>query len=189
MGRPHRIYLIHENDAWRALPCPARTGSRHGARPRTPNEHLDEVRARDSEEVDAPPRRRSRAPSNVLQLPGGPTSSTPLGMRPPSFWNFCGSRRKNRRFSCKLFPSPRRPPGDVVEGHATPWASVRSLAFDFAQTHQAATRRRRTSGRMKKDGDGRLSSTIGSKGGQQSEPRTGPPSARRHHRDRNALRP
>ena len=31
--------------------------------------------------------------SSVLPVPGGPTSSTPLGMRPPSFWNLAGSRR------------------------------------------------------------------------------------------------
>ena len=37
--------------------------------------------------------------SNVLPVPGGPTSSTPLGMRPPSFWNFCGSFR-NSMISC-----------------------------------------------------------------------------------------
>ncbi len=33
--------------------------------------------------------------NSVLPVPGGPTSSTPLGMRPPSFWNFCGSFRKS----------------------------------------------------------------------------------------------
>ncbi len=37
--------------------------------------------------------------SRVLPVPGEPTSSTPLGMRPPSFWNFCGSRR-NSMISC-----------------------------------------------------------------------------------------
>ena len=31
----------------------------------------------------------------VLPVPGGPMRSTPLGMRPPSFWNFCGSRRNS----------------------------------------------------------------------------------------------
>ena len=31
--------------------------------------------------------------SSVLPVPGEPTSNTPLGMRPPSFWNFAGSRR------------------------------------------------------------------------------------------------
>ena len=32
---------------------------------------------------------------SVLPVPGGPTSSTPLGILPPSFWNFCGSFRKS----------------------------------------------------------------------------------------------
>src|SRR6478735_1406081 len=43
--------------------------------------------------------------SRVLPVPGGPISSTPLGMRPPSFWNFCGSFR-NSMISCSsLFAS------------------------------------------------------------------------------------
>ena len=33
--------------------------------------------------------------SSVLPVPGGPISSTPFGMRPPSFWNFCGSLRNS----------------------------------------------------------------------------------------------
>ena len=33
--------------------------------------------------------------SSVLPVPGEPTISTPRGMRPPSFWNFDGSRRKS----------------------------------------------------------------------------------------------
>ena len=37
--------------------------------------------------------------SSVLPVPGGPMRSTPLGMRPPSFWNFWGSRR-NSMISC-----------------------------------------------------------------------------------------
>ena len=31
----------------------------------------------------------------VLPVPGGPTSSTPLGIHPPSFWNRCGSLRNS----------------------------------------------------------------------------------------------
>jgi hypothetical protein len=31
----------------------------------------------------------------VLPVPGGPMSRTPLGIRPPSFWNFWGSRRNS----------------------------------------------------------------------------------------------
>ena len=37
--------------------------------------------------------------SSVLPVPGGPISSTPLGILPPSFWNFCGSLR-NSMISC-----------------------------------------------------------------------------------------
>ena len=37
--------------------------------------------------------------SSVLPVPGGPISSTPFGMRPPSFWNFWGSFR-NSMISC-----------------------------------------------------------------------------------------
>ena len=36
---------------------------------------------------------------SVLPVPGGPTSSTPLGMRAPSEANFCGSLR-NSTTSC-----------------------------------------------------------------------------------------
>ena len=37
--------------------------------------------------------------SRVLPVPGEPTSSTPRGIRPPSFWNLDGSRR-NSTSSC-----------------------------------------------------------------------------------------
>src|SRR5881396_3821271 len=33
--------------------------------------------------------------SSVLPEPGGPSSSAPFGIRPPSRWNFCGSFRKS----------------------------------------------------------------------------------------------
>ena len=32
---------------------------------------------------------------SVLPVPGAPIRSTPFGIRPPSFWNFCGSRRNS----------------------------------------------------------------------------------------------
>ena len=44
--------------------------------------------------------------SKVLPVPGGPTSNTPLGIRPPSFWNFCASRRNSMiSFSSSLASS------------------------------------------------------------------------------------
>ena len=33
--------------------------------------------------------------NKVLPVPGGPTSKMPCGIRPPSFWNFCGSFKKS----------------------------------------------------------------------------------------------
>ena len=36
---------------------------------------------------------------SVLPVPGGPIRRTPLGILPPSFWNFCGSFR-NSMISC-----------------------------------------------------------------------------------------
>jgi hypothetical protein len=43
--------------------------------------------------------------SSVLPVPGGPIISTPLGMRPPSFWNFFGSLRKAMISSISSFAS------------------------------------------------------------------------------------
>ena len=44
--------------------------------------------------------------SKVLPVPGGPTSSKPRGIRPPSFWNFCGSFRR-AKVAPKSWPSRR----------------------------------------------------------------------------------
>ena len=38
-------------------------------------------------------------------MPGEPISSTPFGMRPPSFWNFCGSFRNSMISSSSSFAS------------------------------------------------------------------------------------
>ena len=66
--------------------------------------------------------------SSVLPVPGGPTSSTPRGMRPPSRWNFCGSRR-NSTISCKSSLASSTP---ATSSNVTrPCASVSSLAFDL----------------------------------------------------------
>ena len=43
--------------------------------------------------------------SRVLPVPGGPIIRTPLGMRPPSFWNFLGSLRKAMISSTSSFAS------------------------------------------------------------------------------------
>ena len=66
--------------------------------------------------------------SSVLPVPGGPTSSTPRGMRPPSRWNFCGSRR-NSTISCRSSLASSTP---ATSSKVTrPCASVSSLALDL----------------------------------------------------------
>ena len=66
--------------------------------------------------------------SSVLPVPGGPTSSTPRGMRPPSRWNFCGSRR-NSTISCRSSLASSTP---ATSSKVTrPCASVSSFAFDL----------------------------------------------------------
>src|SRR5207245_11064425 len=40
--------------------------------------------------------------SKVLPVPGGPTSSTPRGILPPSFWNFPGVLKNSDRKSTRL---------------------------------------------------------------------------------------
>ena len=63
--------------------------------------------------------------NSVLPVPGGPTSSTPRGMRPPRRWNFPGSRR-NSTISCRSCLASSTP---ATSSNVTrPWASVRSLA-------------------------------------------------------------
>ena len=58
------------------------------------DEHLDEVGPADRKKGTFASPATARA-SKVLPVPGGPMSSTPFGMRPPSFWNFCGSLRNS----------------------------------------------------------------------------------------------
>ena len=43
--------------------------------------------------------------SRVLPVPGGPTSSTPLGIRPPRRWYFFGFRRKSTISTSSAFAS------------------------------------------------------------------------------------
>jgi hypothetical protein len=86
------VDLVDEDDAGRALlgllEHVAHAGRAHA------DEHLDEVGARDLKNGTLASPAMALA-SSVLPVPGGPTSSTPRGMRPPSFWNFCGSFRKS----------------------------------------------------------------------------------------------
>ena len=64
----------------------------------------------------------------VLPVPGGPTSSTPRGMRPPRRWNLPGSRR-NSTISCKsCFASSTPATSSKV---TRPCASVSIFARDL----------------------------------------------------------
>ena len=65
---------------------------------------------------------------SVLPVPGGPTSSTPRGILPPSRWNLPGSRR-NSTISCRSCLASSTP---ATSSKVTrPCASVRSLARDL----------------------------------------------------------
>ena len=91
------------------------------------DEHFDKVRTRNGEEGHIG-FARDGARQQVLPVPGGPTSSTPLGIRPPRRWNFCGSRRKSTiSFRSSLASSTPATSSKVTR----PWRSVRSLARDL----------------------------------------------------------
>ena len=66
--------------------------------------------------------------SSVLPVPGGPTSSTPRGILPPSRWNFCGSRRNSTISSRSSLASSTPATSSKV---TRPCASVSSLALDL----------------------------------------------------------
>ncbi len=66
--------------------------------------------------------------SSVLPVPGGPTSSTPLGILPPRRWNFCGSFRNCTISSSSALASSMPATSSKV---MRPCFSVRSLARDL----------------------------------------------------------
>ena len=49
----------------------------------------------ESEKNGTPASPATALASSVLPVPGGPTSKTPLGIRPPSAWYFSGVRRNS----------------------------------------------------------------------------------------------
>src|SRR6185369_4584715 len=49
----------------------------------------------ESEKKGTPASPATARASSVLPVPGGPTRSTPLGMRPPSFWYLPGALRNS----------------------------------------------------------------------------------------------
>src|SRR6202165_658638 len=72
--------------------------------------------------------------SSVLPVPGSPTKRAPRGMRPPRFWNLCGTRRNSM-----AHPSLSAP-GHVVEGDPA-MALGEQLGLGLAEAHGAAAAR------------------------------------------------
>jgi hypothetical protein len=66
--------------------------------------------------------------SSVLPVPGGPTSSAPLGILPPRRENFCGLRRNSTISSSSSLASSMPATSSKV---TRPCFSVRSLALDL----------------------------------------------------------
>ena len=79
------------------------------------DEHLDEVRAADGEEGDVGLAGDGPGQQGLARARARPTRRTPLGMRPPSFWNFWGSLR-NSMISLELLLG-LVDAGDVLERH------------------------------------------------------------------------
>src|SRR5437879_9783184 len=77
------------------LPCSNRSRTRDAPTPTNISTKSDPLIEKNGT-LASPATARARS---VLPVPGGPISSTPFGMRPPSFWNFCGSLR-NSMISC-----------------------------------------------------------------------------------------
>src|SRR5439155_869600 len=87
----------------------------------------DDVRIRHHHLAVEPARTQQRA-IRVLPVPGGPTSSTPRGIRPPRRWNLPGSRR-NSTISCRSCLASSTP---ATSSKVTrPCASVSILARDL----------------------------------------------------------
>ena len=63
--------------------------------------------------------------NKVLPVPGGPTINTPRGIRPPSFWNLVGSRRKSTSSETSSFASSQ------------PATSAKVTAFWFSSNIRA----------------------------------------------------
>jgi len=93
-----RVDLVDEDDAGRVLlALLEHVAHAAGA---DADEHLDEVRAGDGEERHVGLAGDGACASSVLPVPGEPTISTPLGILPPSCWNFFGSLQELDQTSC-----------------------------------------------------------------------------------------
>jgi hypothetical protein len=74
--------------------------------------------------------------SSVLPVPGGPTSSAPLGILPPRRWNFLRVAQELDDLLQLLLGLVDA--GDVLEGHAAMLALGQQLGLGLAEAHRAA---------------------------------------------------
>ena len=119
------VDLVHEDDA-RTVLLGLLEQIPHTRRTHT-DEHLDEVRPRDREERHTG-LAGDRPRSNVLPVPGGPYSRTPVGIRAPSAWNFFGfSRNSLISWSSSTASSTPATSRKVIFGES----AVIRLAFDL----------------------------------------------------------
>ena len=107
-----------------ALPCSKRSRTRDAPTPT----NISTKSEPDIEKNGRPASPATALASSVLPVPGGPTSSAPLGSRPPRRVNFCGSLR-NSMTSCSstLASSAPATSAKVILGVSP----VSSFAFDL----------------------------------------------------------
>ena len=87
------VDLVDEDDAGRVLLALLEQVA--DARGADADEHLDEVGAADREERHVGFARDRAREQRLAGSREGPSAARPSGMRPPSFWNFCGSLRNS----------------------------------------------------------------------------------------------
>ena len=109
--------------AW-DLPCSKRSRTRLAPTPT----NISTKSEPDMEKKGRPASPATALASRVLPVPGGPTRSAPLGSRPPSRVNFCGSLR-NSMISCSSTLASSAPATSAKVTFGVSPAS--SLALDF----------------------------------------------------------
>ncbi len=129
------VDFVDEDDARRVL-LRLLEHVAHAGRTDT-DEHFDEVEPEIVKNGTLASPATARAIS-VLPVPGGPTSSAPRGMRPPSRWNFCGSRRNSTISSRSAFGFVHA--RDVLERHAA-LPLGEQLRAALAEAHGASASR------------------------------------------------
>ena len=116
-----------------ALPCSNRSRTRLAPTPT----NISTKSEPDIEKNGRPASPATALASSVLPVPGGPTSSAPLGRRPPSWVNFCGSFR-NSMISCSSTLASSAP---ATSANVTLGVSpVSSFAFDLPNENAGCRR-------------------------------------------------